>query len=40
MSKTCCFFGHRNASTEIRPALYAEIEKHITQYKVAVFRTR
>ena len=35
--KTCCFFGHRDTGIEIRPALYAEIVKHITQYGVGVF---
>ena len=37
ISKICSFFGHRDASEAIRPALYAEIEKHITRYGVTVF---
>ena len=36
-NKICCFFGHRDTSEAIRPALYAEIERHITQYGVTVF---
>ena len=36
-NKICSFFGHRNTSSEIRTALYAEIEKHITQYGMTFF---
>jgi hypothetical protein len=37
MSIICSFFGHRNVSDNLRPALYAEIEKHITDKKVDTF---
>jgi len=37
MSKTCCFFGNRDTSSAIRPALYSEVERHITQYNVTTF---
>ena len=36
-NKICIFFGHRNTSDAIRPALYTEIEKHITDYGVTTF---
>jgi len=32
-----CFFGHRDVNIKIRPALYAEIERHITQHKITTF---
>ena len=33
----CCFFGHKNAGTEIRPVLSAEIERHITEKATDTF---
>lgn len=35
--KSCFFIGHREASTEILPALSATIEQHIVEYGVTVF---
>lgn len=38
MSKKSDFFiGHREASEEIYPALYAVVEKHIVRYGVTEF---
>ena len=37
INKICSFFGHRDTSSEIRPALYVEIERHITQCNVTIF---
>ena len=36
-SKTCCFFGHREVTHNIRPKLTAIIEKLITEYSVTEF---
>jgi len=33
----CSFFGHRSVYENIRPALYAEIERHITEKNVNTF---
>ena len=35
--KSCFFIGHREASEEIYPALYAAVEQHIVEYGVAEF---
>lgn len=35
--KSCFFIGHREASTEILPALAEIVEQHITQYGVTDF---
>lgn len=35
--KSCFFIGHREASSEILPALAEAVEKHITQYGVTEF---
>ena len=35
--KSCFFIGHREASSEILPALTEAIEKHITEYGVTEF---
>ena len=36
-TKTCFFIGHREASEEIYPALYAAVEQHILEYGVTEF---
>ena len=36
-SKSCFFIGHREAGTEILPALEEAIEKHISEYGVTEF---
>ena len=35
--KSCFFIGHREASEEIYPALYAMVERHIVEYRVREF---
>lgn len=35
--KSCFFIGHRDASEEIYPALYAAVEQHISEYGVTEF---
>lgn len=35
--KSCFFIGHREASREIYPALYAAVEQHIVEYGVTEF---
>ena len=35
--KSCFFIGHREASEEIYPALYATVEQHILEYGVTEF---
>lgn len=35
--KSCFFIGHREASEEIYPALYAAVEQHIVEYGVEEF---
>ena len=35
--KSCFFIGHREASEEIYPALYAVVEQHILEYGVTEF---
>ena len=35
--KSCFFIGHREASEEIYPALYAAVEQHILKYGVTEF---
>ena len=35
--KSCFFIGHREASEEIYPALYAAVEQHILEYGVKEF---
>ena len=35
--KSCFFIGHREASEEICPALYAAVERHIVEYDVTEF---
>ena len=35
--KSCFFIGHRDASEEIYPALYAAVEQHILKYGVTEF---
>lgn len=35
--KSCFFIGHREASEEIYPALYAAVEQHIVEYGVKEF---
>jgi hypothetical protein len=35
--KSCFFIGHREASSEVLPALRAAIEQHITEYGVTQF---
>lgn len=35
--KRCSFIGHREASEEIYPALYAAVEQHIVEYSVTEF---
>ena len=35
--KSCFFIGHREASEEIYPSLYAAVETHIIRYGVAEF---
>lgn len=35
--KSCFFIGHREASTEILPALTAAVEQHIVEYGVTEF---
>lgn len=35
--KSCFFIGHREASTELLPALAEAVEKHITEYGVTEF---
>lgn len=35
--KSCFFIGHREASEEIFPALYAAVEQHIVEYGVTEF---
>lgn len=35
--KICFFIGHREASEEIYPALYAAVEQHILEYGVTEF---
>ncbi len=34
---SCFFIGHREASEEIYPALYAAVEQHIVEYGVKEF---
>ena len=36
-NKSCFFIGHREASTEILPALERAIEQHISEYSVTEF---
>ena len=36
-TKSCFFIGHREASKEIYPALYAAVEQHIVEYGVTEF---
>lgn len=36
-TKSCFFTGHREASEEIYPALYAAVEQHILEYGVTEF---
>lgn len=36
-TKSCFFIGHREASEEIYPALYAAVEQHILEYGVIEF---
>ena len=36
-TKSCFFIGHREASEEIYPALYAAVEQHILEYGVTEF---
>lgn len=36
-NKSCFFIGHREASTEILPALESAIEQHISEYGVTEF---
>lgn len=38
--KSCFFIGHREACTEILPALEEAIEKHILEYGVTEFIMR
>ena len=38
--KSCFFIGHREASEDIYPALYAAVEQHIVEYGVKVFIIR
>lgn len=35
--KSCFFIGHREASGEIYPALYAAVKQHIVEYSVTEF---
>ena len=35
--KSCFFIGHREASSEVLPALKEAIEKHIVEYGVTEF---
>jgi hypothetical protein len=35
--KSCFFIGHREASEEIYPVLYATVEQHIVEYGVTEF---
>ena len=35
--KTCFFIGHRDAPEEIKLALAAAVERHITEYGVTEF---
>ena len=35
--KSCFFIGHREASTEVLPALLEAVEKHIVEYGVTEF---
>ena len=35
--KSCFFIGHREASSEILPALVEAVEKHITEYGITEF---
>ena len=35
--KSCFFIGHREASEEINPTLYAAVEQHIVEYGVTEF---
>ena len=35
--KSCFFIGHRDASEEVYPALYAAVEQHISEYGVTEF---
>ena len=35
--KSCFFIGHREASEEIYPTLYAAVEQHIVEYGVTEF---
>lgn len=37
VGKSCFFIGHREASEEIYPALYAAVEQHIVEYGVKEF---
>ena len=37
IGKSCFFIGHREASEEIYPALYAAVEQHIVEYGVTEF---
>ena len=37
MATVCSFFGHRDVGEQIRPALAAEIERHITEHGVDTF---
>ena len=36
-NQICCFFGHGDTNTEIRPIIYTEIEKHILQHNITTF---
>ena len=36
-TKSCFFIGHREASEEIYPVLYAAVEQHILEYGVTEF---
>ena len=33
----CCFFGHKDTSSDVKPALYAAIEELITERGVSTF---
>lgn len=35
--RSCFFIGHREASTEVLPALYVAVEQHIVEYGVTEF---
>lgn len=35
--KSCFFIGHHDAKAEVYPLLWAEVERHITEYGVTAF---